>query len=298
MDIREKIIKRLIASQFSGWSQGSVEEQRTNQERSVRYFRLPKNIQVTPFEIGDITAEWIEIPDTASKVILYLHGGAYTLGSINTHREWVSRIALATKARCLAINYRLAPEYPFPAALEDTLNAFQWLLDQSLDASQVIFAGDSAGGGLALAALIKLRDSKKNMPAGAVCISPWTDLALTGASIQAKRSLDPILDPDSLTIYARYYAGEHDLNDPLISPFYADLKNLPPLFIQVGEDEILLDDAVRLAEKAQNAGVNVTLNVFEKMFHVFQLISFLPESKLALQQIEIFLNQNTLQTQK
>jgi acetyl esterase/lipase len=298
MNIRDKIIKRLIASQFSGWSHGSVEEQRTRQERSVRYFRLPKNIQVTPLTVASISAEWIEIPDSDSRVILYLHGGAYTLGSINTHREWISRIALTTKIRCLAINYRLAPEFPFPAALEDTLNAYQWLLDQGHDASQVIFAGDSAGGGLALAALIKLRDSKRRTPAGAVCISPWTDLTLSGASIQTRIDLDPILDLESLTMCARYYAGEHDLIDPLISPFYADLKYLPPLFIQVGEDEILLDDAVRLAEKAQAAGVNVTLKVFKKMFHVFQLIPFLPESKLALEQIEAFFNQITLQTPK
>jgi monoterpene epsilon-lactone hydrolase len=146
MSIRQKIIKKLISLQFSGWSQGSLTEQRSRQEKSARYARLPKKIRCKPVNIEAVPAEWIETSDSDSRVILYLHGGAYALGSINVHREWIARLADATNARCLAINYRLAPEHPFPAALEDTLKAYHWLLNQGVDASQIFIAGDSAGG--------------------------------------------------------------------------------------------------------------------------------------------------------
>lgn len=295
MSFRNEIIKKLFSFQFSGWSQGSLTEQRSRQEKSAKYARLSKNIRCKPLKVESVPAEWIEPPDSDSRVILYLHGGAYALGSINIHREWIARLAAASKARCLAINYRLAPEYPFPAALEDTLIAYRWLLNQGVNASQIILAGDSAGGGLSLAALIQLRDTGRKLPAGAVCISPWTDLALTGESIQSKARVDPILDSDSLDKYARYYAGDHDITSPLISPLYATLENLPPLLIQVGADEILLDDATRFAKKVRNEGGNVTLEIWDEMFHVFQLIPFLPETKRALTQIAAFVNENTAQ---
>jgi acetyl esterase/lipase len=239
-----------------------------------------------------VPAEWIEASDADLGVILYLHGGAYALGSINSHREIVARLARTTKMRGLAIDYRLAPEHPYPAALEDAIAAYLWLLTQGYDPSQIIIAGDSAGGGLALGTLVTLRDAGKPLPAGAVCISPWTDLATTGASIQNKAKVDLILDPDSLEKYAKYYAGEHELTSPLISPLYADPKGLPPLLIQVGTDEILLDDATRFTKNAQESGVDVTLEIWDQMFHVFQMISFLPETKKAVGNIAEFVAHN------
>jgi acetyl esterase/lipase len=254
--------------------------------------RLPADVHGRRVSADGVAAEWIEAPGADLGALLYLHGGAYALGSINTHRELVARLARATKMRGLAIDYRLAPEHPFPAAVKDATAAYLWLVAQGVDPSQIIIAGDSAGGGLALASLVALRDAGKPLPAGAVCISPWTDLALTGASIRSKAQVDPIMKPDSSERYARYYAGEHEVTSPLISPLYADLKGLPPLLIQVGTDEILLHDATRCAKKAREDGVDATLEVWDGMFHVFQMISLLPETKEAVEHIGDFVSQN------
>ena len=235
-----------------------------------------------------VPAEWIAAPGAELGAILYLHGGAYTLGSINTHREMVARLSRSTGMRALIINYRLAPEHPYPAALEDATTAYRWLLAQGNDPARILIAGDSAGGGLTLAALIALRDAGEPLPAGAVCLSPWTDLTCSGDSIQTKAQDDLILTLENLSRSARSYAGEHDLRSPLISPLFADLSGLPPLLIQVGTDEILLDDARRIVEKAQTAGVDVTLEIWEEMFHVFQMVSIMPGTKKALGQIGDF----------
>ena len=292
VSLQAKIVKRLLPFQFSGWSDGTVEAQRARQEKSTRFARLPANVRCQPIHADDVPAEWIETPDASLGVILYLHGGAYALGSINTHREFVARLASAAGSRALVIDYRLAPEHPFPAALEDATAAFHWLLAQDYAPSQIFVAGDSSGGGLALALSVALRDAGDPLPAGVVCISPWTDLAATGASISDKAKVERMLNPESLERYARYYAGERDLTTPLISPHYADLGGLPPLLVQVGTDEILLDDARRFAAHAQESGVDVTLEVWDEMFHVFQLVSFLPEAKEAVQHIAEFVARN------
>jgi acetyl esterase/lipase len=292
MSLQAKVVKRLLPLQFSGWSEGPIEEQRARYEGNAKRIRLPANVRCQPVSANGVAAEWIEAPGADRGVMLYLHGGAYALGSIDTHREIVARLARATKLRGLAIDYRLAPEHPFPAALEDATAAYGWLLDNGYTPSRVVIAGDSAGGGLALATLVALRDAGQPLPAGAVCISPWTDLALTGASIQGKAAVDPILDPESSERYARSYAGEHERTSPLVSPLYAELTGLPPLLIQVGTDEILLDDARRCAEKAREAGVDVTLEIWKEMFHVFQMVRFLPEAKEAVRHIAEFVSQN------
>jgi acetyl esterase/lipase len=288
MSLQAEIAKKLLRHQLSGWSQGTIEAQRARNERSPRWNRLPAGIHCQPVSAGGVAAEWAAAVDADPGVILYLHGGAYALGSINTHREFVARLAHAAGVRGLAIDYRLAPEHPFPAALEDVTTAYDWLLAEGVAPSRIILAGDSAGGGLALATLVALRDAGKPLPGGAVCISPWTDLTLTGASIQDKAQLDFILDAGSLEMYARLYAGERDRASPLISPLFADLRDLPPLLIQVGTDEILLDDARRCAARARQAGVDVTLEVWDGMFHVFQVVPFLPETKRAVGQIAGF----------
>jgi len=288
MSLQAKITKKMLSFQLSGWSEENVDEQRAQQEKIARIVKLPADIRCQPVNVNGVPGEWIEAPGADLGVFLYLHGGAYNLGSINTHRELVARLSRSTGMRAMAINYRLAPEHPFPAAVEDASKAYRWLLTQGLNPSQMILAGDSAGGGLTLATLLALRDSGEPLPAGAVCISPWTDLACTGACVHEKAPLDKILSPDGLTRSAKNYAGGIDLRSPLISPLYADLKGLPPLLIQVGTDEILLDDARRVAEKAQEAGVDVTLEIWEEMFHVFQIIPFLPETGRALENIADF----------
>ena len=288
MSLQARIVKRLLPYLFRGWSEGSIEEQRAKQEKRTRYARLPTGVRCQPVSADGVPAEWIEAADTDLGMMLYLHGGAYALGSINTARELVARLSRATRTRSLAIDYRLAPEHPFPAALQDATKAYRWLLNQGYAPSQIVIAGDSAGGGLALATLVALRDAGEPLPAGAVCISPWTDLALTGGSVQGNASVDPILAPEELDMYARYYAGECEPTFPLLSPLYADLRGLPPLLIQVGSEEILLDDAVRLAERACKAGVDVTLETWDGMFHVFQMIAPLPEAKEAVGRIAEF----------
>jgi len=284
-----RITKKILQFRFSGWSDGPIAEQRSRQEITARYARLPKGTQCQPVDIHGIPAEWIEAPPAEAGVIFYLHGGAYALGSINGHREFIARLALAAHSKALAINYRLAPEHPFPAALDDALASYRWLLSQGFDTSRIVIAGDSAGGGLAVATLVALRDAGDPLPAGAVCLSPWVDLALTSASIYQNSRLDPILDPKSLEMYAGYYAGSRELAFPLISPLYADLKGLPPLLIQIGTDEILLDEAILLADKARKAGVRVILKTWDGMFHVFQLFSFIPETKEAVKQFAGFI---------
>jgi epsilon-lactone hydrolase len=288
--IQGKIVNKLSRFLFNNWSEGSISEQRARQEKSTRFARLPKNVCFQPIIINGIPSEWIEANNSKAGVILYLHGGAYALGSINSHREFLSRLALFTQIKILAINYRLAPEHPFPAALEDALTAYHYLLTQGFDPSQVIIAGDSAGGGLTLAALISLRDAGEKLPAGAFCISPWVDLSFPDPFSKKTAKPDPILSSKILEGYAKYYAGNTEPTNPLISPIYADLRGLPPLLIHVGENEILLDESIRFSEKARQAGVIITLVTWEGMFHVFQLFSFLPETQKSMEQINSFVS--------
>lgn len=288
MSWQARILKKMLSFQLSGWSDGNLEEKRAAQEKTARLFKLPADILYQPVNVNGIPGEWIEAPQAGLGTILYLHGGAYTLGSINTHREFTTRLSRSTGMRVLVIDYRLAPEHPHPAAVEDAVTAYRWLLSQGIDPARMIIAGDSAGGGLTLATLLSVREAGGPLPAAAVCISPWTDLACTGDCIREKAVFDKILNPESLVQSAKRYAGDHDLRSPLISPLYADLGGLPPLLIQVGTDEILLDDARRIAEKAERSGVDVTLEIWEEMFHVFQIVPFLAETKKALEHIGNF----------
>ncbi len=267
-----------------------VEEQRARAEKMARFFRLPKGLQCQSVDVNGVPAAWF-IPETARDgVILYLHGGAYALGSVNTYRDLVSRLAKAAGVKALAIDYRRAPEHPYPAALEDAVAAYRWLLGQGFAPAQIIIAGDLAGGGLTLAALLALRDDGQPLPAGAVCISPWVDLALTGRSMQEKADVELVLDRDSLAKFAALYTDGQEVTDALISPLYADLTGLPPLLIQVGTDEILLDDSLRFTQKAEAAGVDVELTVWEGMFHVFHMFPFFAETAEAVTQIAEFVS--------
>jgi acetyl esterase/lipase len=288
MRFRNRLVKKLLANQLAGWSSGSVVEQRAKQEKSDRFIKLPADIKRQSISANGVTAEWMTASKANVGVVLYLHGGAYALGVTDAHRVMAAQLARTANVRVLMLDYRLAPEHPYPAALEDVLLAYRWLLNQGIDAGQIVIGGDSAGGGLTLAALLALRDAAEPLPAGAVCISPWMDLALTGSSIQNKAKADPILDGDSLKMYARYYAGDNALTTPLISPLYADLRRLPPLLIHVGTEEVLLDDATRFSNRVTEAGGTVMLKIWDEMFHVFHLLPFLPETKKAIQQMAQF----------
>ena len=258
------------------------------EQSSSRLGKVPKGIAVTPAVLESPYAEWIRPSEAVDEgCILYLHGGGYVMGSARAHRAIVAKFVQGSGVGALVVDYRLAPEHPFPAALDDALTAYRWLLDQGIPASKIVLAGDSAGGGLCLAALIAARDRNIPLPAAAVALSPWTDLRCTGLSYQRR---DPVAPDGSWTVYAKYYAGGCDPGDPLISPLYAQLDQLPPLFISVGEDEVLLDDATRLAAKARQAGVPVELHIGERMVHCYPVFSPLfPEATAIMARICAFI---------
>lgn len=283
------LILHLMRRQLSGWHKGSIAEQRARQERSARFFRLPKQVRCQSVSAAGIPGEWISSPGAQNTIILYFHGGAYALGSVNTHRELVARLALAAQCSALVINYRLAPEHPFPAALEDALKAYRWLIAEGHDPSCIFLAGDSAGGGLAITTTLALRDGGETLPTGVFCFSPWLDLTLSGSTLFRNEKLDPMLKRSILEVYARYYIGADKADNPYISPLHADLSGLPPIHLQSGGNEVLLDDSMRFCEKAQQSGVEITLQVWDDMFHVFQLIPLLPQSSEALQQVAEFI---------
>jgi acetyl esterase/lipase len=254
----------------------------------------PDDVLLESVDVGGVPAEWTSIKGQApARTILYLHGGGYVIGSIATHRELVSRIARSGNARALSVEYRLAPEHQCPAAVDDAVAAYKYLREQGIPASQIVIAGDSAGGGLTVATLLALRDAGEALPAAGVCLSPWVDLCGEGESMVTKASVDPMVGEEGLTQMAAHYAGE-ELRNPQASPLYGDLRGLPLLLLQVGTSETLLDDSTRLAEKARAAGVDVTLEEWEDMFHVWHFFAgMLPEGQRAIDRIGEFVRQRT-----
>jgi acetyl esterase/lipase len=271
-----------------------IEKMRAFFEKEAQMVPVADDVVCETVEMGGIPAEWISTPSASEgRILFYLHGGGYCLGSLNTHREMVSRIARTGQARALSVEYRLAPEDPHPAALEDSLAAYRGLLADGADPARIVIGGDSAGGGLTLATLVSLRDAGDPLPAAAVCLSPWTDLDATGESMKTKADVDPMIKADDDKKMARHYAGGADLSEPLISPLYAELHGLPPMLIQVGTREVLLDDSTRFADRAREAGVDVTLEPWEDMIHVWQFFAFmLPEGQQAIDRIGEFIQQH------
>ncbi|MBI2914121.1 MAG: alpha/beta hydrolase [Chloroflexi bacterium] len=269
---------------------GSIQETRAAFEMMASLFRLPPDVQRQAVDAGGVPGEWISAPAALDRrVILYLHGGGYVEGSVNTHREMVSRIARAAGARALAIAYRLAPENPFPAAVEDAVAAYRWLLAGGERPAGIVIAGDSAGGGLTVATLVALRQAGEPLPAAGVCLSPWVDMEGLGESMTSRAEVDPMVQREALLQSAKAYLGGADPRSPLAAPLYADLTGLPPLLIQVGTAETLLDDATRLAKKAREAGVDVTLEPWDDMIHVWQIFAaMLPEAQQAIDRIGEF----------
>ena len=268
-----------------------VEKWRARMAWSDRFVKLPRQVKIKRDVAEAVPVEWLIPPNVSSQsVICYIHGGAWTFGWTNLHRRMVSYISQAAASRALAVDYRLAPEYPFPAALEDCVAAYRWLLQIGTSPRNIVIAGDSAGGNLALATLYTLRDAGDPLPAAAVCISPMTDLAGTGDSFLTNN--DPALTAAFALSMVRRYVGGQDVHLPTLSPHYGDLRGLPPLSIQVGEDEILLSDATRLADNAKAAGVDVSLAIWPGMWHVWHLFApALPEAQQAVSAIGDFIRQ-------
>jgi epsilon-lactone hydrolase len=253
----------------------TVAERRAQYERAEKVFPTPPEVKVERVSAPVAPAEWLRPPGAvAGRVVLYLHGGGYVIGSTRSHRHLAAAIAAAGQASALLLDYRLAPEHPYPAAVDDATAAYRWLLDQGVAPGHVVIGGDSAGGGLTVATLLALRDARLPLPAGGVCISPWVDLTFSGASYRTRAAVDPIVKRPGIDEMARAYLGATAAQTPLASPLFADLRGLPPLLIHVGSDEVLLDDAVQLADRAKTAGVDATLEVWDRMIHVWHW--FLP----------------------
>jgi monoterpene epsilon-lactone hydrolase len=261
-------------------------------------FAPPEDASFVQVDADGVKAEWTRVPESDDAAVLfYLHGGGYIMGSPAGYRDFVARICRAGRVRALSVDYRLAPEAPFPAAIEDAVKAYRWLLAQHVAPSRIVIAGDSAGGGLTLSTLLALKEKGIPLPAAAICLSPSTDLARTGTSIATKAADDVFLTRELLDVCFDNFLGPGtDPRDPLASPLYADLTGLPPLLIMVGTAEILLDDSTRLAEKAKASGVEVELHVAEGMIHVWLFFaSILPEGQQGVETMGAFIRKRLQQ---
>jgi acetyl esterase/lipase len=282
----------------------SVEQARAHAASSLRRQRVPRGWQLTvrgrPSD-APLRGEWLERPGDRARgvpmrTILYCHGGGYYFCSPASHRPLVFALAARSGARTFSLDYRLAPEHPFPAALDDALAAYRRLLADGTAAESIVIAGDSAGGGLALATLVALRDAGDPLPAAGVLFSPWTDLAVTGGTIESNDGADPMFCGAAIGRAAQFYVGCSDPTHPYLSPLYADFSGLPPLLIQASSTEVLLDDARRAAERARAAGVSVECEIWPKMPHVWQLWTpFVPEAGRALEHAARFVRAHALE---
>lgn len=273
----------------------SIETTRGRLAKLTSMAAMPRGVKYEKADCDGVVAEWA-IPDNLKHpgVVLFLHGGAYVAGSIATHRALVGRIAKASKTKCLSVEYGLAPERPFPHGLDDAIKAYHWLIKKGFDHKKIVICGDSAGGGLAICTLVKLRDEKAPQPAAGVVMSPWTDLLCSGESGVKNAKSDPMLTTASGKIYAKLYGTENDLKHPHISPLYTDPKGLPPILIQVSNHEILLDDTTRFEKKAKAAGVNIEVEYWDKMVHVWQAYGpYLPEAMKALKKMGDYIENKT-----
>jgi acetyl esterase/lipase len=269
----------------------SVAEIRSGFVALSRQYPPPAGTHVEKVNAAGVPAEWVTVPESdPSRVILYFHGGGYTLGSAETHRDLVARLCRAAGARALSVDYRLAPEHRFPAAVDDAVASYRWLLDQAVPPGAIAVAGDSAGGGLALGALLALRDKAVPLPAAAICMSPVTDHTKTGASMDTKASLDPLVQRRTSTEHSKRYLGPRgDPKAPYASPLYADLRGLPPILILVGTAEVLLDDSTRFAERARAAGVETDIEIWDEMIHIWPFFADLPEAGKAVERMGAFI---------
>ena len=263
-------LRRKLAERPDG-AIAAIADLREEYDRAVEIFPLPDSVSLEAGTLGGVPGEWLR-PEGAdpTRALLYFHGGGYVLGSTRSHRHMVAALAAGAGVHAFSADYRLAPEHPFPAAVEDGTAAWKGLLDRGIDPARAVVGGDSAGGGLTVAALIKARGDGLPMPAGGLCISPWTDMTLEAGSYAAKAESDPMVKKDQIERWTGVYLGaDTDRRHPWASPLYANLEGLPPLLVQVGSEEVLLDDSVSLAEAARRAGIDARLTIGEEMIHVW-----------------------------
>jgi acetyl esterase/lipase len=266
-----KTVREMLAA-FPVMKDLSIQQLRAQMEGWVGSFPLPDGVTAEAVDAGGVPAEWVKASGARDDtVFLYLHGGGYALGSLATGRHLAAAFSRAAGTRILSLDYRLAPEHPFPAAVDDGVAGFRWLVEGGTPPEKILIGGDSAGGGLTVATLVALRDAGDPMPAGGICISPWVDLTCSADSYRTKAEEDPVIVHEDIQWLASLYLDGRDPKTPLASPLFANLEGLPPLLIQVGSEELLLDDAVGLDRRAREAGVDSTLEVWEDMIHVWHV---------------------------
>ncbi len=299
ISLRAKIVRAITGAYFKSVDakKANVQSIRSRWHLLSKVLRVARGVERKTDQINGLTAEWLTPKNAADKkLILYLHGGAYVMGCCATHRQLVSHIARAAGVRALLPEYRLAPENPFPAAVEDAVGIYRTLLAGDYAAKDIVIAGDSAGGGLTMATLLSLRDAGDPLPAAACLLSPWLDLAATGETMVTNAHKDPWFKPEDMPFVAGYYCNEDQFRNPLASPVYGDLAGLPPICIQVGGDEILLSDSVRAAQKVEEAGGEVELEIWPGMWHVFQIfVRQMPESGAAIHKLGAYIRSSLVQ---
>ncbi len=294
MSIRAALIsfmmKRTIKKQFDNLTDVAAFRE-SMASASQLTGKIPPDVAMTPQPADGVPCEWVTVDGIEQdKVLLYLHGGGYVFGSPESHRDLTWRLAAAARIRVLAVDYRLAPEHPFPAAVDDATRSYRWLLAEGFSPEDICIGGDSAGGGLAVATLVNLKNLGLPQPAGCILLSPWTDLSGSGESVKTNASADAMLTEKALHNMAGHYLGELDRTAALASPLFADLSGLAPMLVHVGSTEILLSDSERLVERVQAAGGEISLQIWPKMPHVFQIFAArIPEAKQAIEQLAQFI---------
>ncbi len=291
--LRARLIRSLTSRYIRkiDLAHADVGKMRKRLDQLGRLTRAARNVSIEEGKLYELKVEWYRPENARSgKVLLYLHGGAFILGSCDSHRKLVTQIARAGRIDAVLPEYRLAPEHPYPAGLQDCVGVYRALLEYGYNPDNIIVAGDSAGGGLTMSLLLELRHTGLPLPGAAVLLSPFLDLTASGESVTTRAAQDPWFRPEDVHVVIKYYCPDKDLKDPLISPVFANVAGLPPTLVQVGNDEILLSDSTRIAEKLEGAGVDVDLQVFPEMWHVFQLfVGKMPESRGAVDKIGEFI---------
>lgn len=291
--LRAKIIRSASSAVVNRIDIGRADFKKVRRKISrISSLMIPAfGVRVEVDNINGLHSEWLTPKDHMDgKLLLYLHGGGYVVGGCDMHRQMVSHIARAGRIRALLPEYRLAPEHRFPAAIDDAVSSYRSLLDMGIKAEDIIIGGDSAGGGLTVAALLTLRDAGDPLPAAAVLLSPFLDATGSGKSMQTRADRDPLFYPEGLPILLDYYCDPHQRGFPQISPVLADVEGLPPMLIQVGDDEILLSDSERFADECVAAGIDVELQIWPEMWHVFQVfVGKMPESRKAIKQMGAYI---------
>ena len=275
--------------------EGDIEELRRQYSYLTdRFGPIPQGATFEPSQVGPVKGEWIRMGDTTThRLILYFHGGGYVSGSPETHRPLIARLCQAAHAIAFAPSYRLAPEFAFPAGLRDGIDAYRYLLQRKISPSSIVLAGDAAGGGLAFACLLAIRNAGLPMPAACAAMSPWADLSLSGWSMLQNARNDAALSWELLFVSARHYLKKTSPTDPYVSPVFAGFHDFPPIMVHAGSLEILRDDASRIGERAAEAGVPVSVEIYDGMQHVFQASPYVPEARVSLNRIGQFIRART-----